>query len=147
MTTQAIDAAIKAAMLAKDTTRRDTLRMLKAAVSNKEIEKRSALEPAEILSVVSKEIKKRQDSVAAYKTGGREDLAAKEEAEIAILSELLPKALSPEEVDEIVKTAIAEAGATSRKQMGAVMKIASAKAAGAVDGKTLSTKVQALLPA
>lgn len=140
-----IDNDIKDAMRAKDTAKLGVLRMLKSALMNAAIEKGGAgtqLDDAEAMAVIRKEVKKRQDSVEGFEKGGRAELADKERAEIEVLNAYLPKALSPEEVTALVREAIAEAGATSRKEMGAVMKIANAKAAGRVDGKTLSTEVQ-----
>lgn len=146
MTLQAqVDNDIKDAMRAKDMPKLNTLRMLKAALKNASIEKGGAdavLDDPEAMVVIRKQIKQRQDSIEGFEKGGRPELAANEKAEIEILSAYLPQALSAEEVTNIVKEAIAEAGATTKQQMGAVMKIASAKAAGRVDGKTLSGEVQ-----
>ncbi len=128
--------------------RLNALRMLKSAMKNAAIEKggaESVLEDAEATVVIRKQIKQRQDSIEGFEKGGRLELAASERAEMEILSAYLPQALSPEEVVELVKQSIAEAGATSKQQMGAVMKIATAKAAGRSDGKTLSLAVQKLL--
>ncbi|HEU4678382.1 MAG TPA: GatB/YqeY domain-containing protein [Terrimicrobiaceae bacterium] len=143
-----VDNDIKDAMRARDMARLNALRMLKAAMKNAAIEKggaESVLEDAEAAAVIRKQIKQRQDAIEGFEKGGRLELAANERAEIEVLSAYLPKALSPEEVARLVKEAIAEAGATSKQQMGAVMKIVSAKAAGRADGKTLSAAVQKLL--
>jgi len=143
-----VDNDIKDAMRARDTVRLNALRMLKSAMKNAAIEKggaESVLDDAEASVVIRKQIKQRQDSAGGFEKGGRPELAARERAEIEILSAYLPKALSPDEVMALAKEAIAEAGATSRQQMGAVMKIATAKAAGRADGKTLSVAVQKLL--
>ena len=146
MTLQAqVDNDIKDAMRAKDMPKLNTLRMLKAALKNASIEKGGAdavLDDPEAMVVIRKQIKQRQDSIEGFEKGGRPELAAGEKAEIDVLSAYLPQALSAEEVTNIVKEAVAEAGATTKQQMGAVMKIASAKAAGRVDGKTLSGEVQ-----
>ena len=146
MTFQArIDQDIKAAMLARETAKLGVLRMLKTSLMNAAIEKggaSSSLDEADALAIVRKEVKKRQDSVEAFEKGGRPEMAATEKAEIDILNTYLPQALSPAEVEALVKAAIAEAGATSRKEMGAVMKILNEKAAGRADGRTLSTEVQ-----
>ena len=144
-----VDNDIKDAMRARDTTRLNALRMLKTAMMNAAIEKGGAgdvLEDAEVASVIRKQIKQRQDSVEGFERGGRPERAASESAEIAILSAYLPASLSQDEITVLVKEAIAEAGAVSKQQMGAVMKIATAKAAGRADGKTLSSAVQKLLP-
>lgn len=146
MTLQAqVDNDIKDAMRAKETVRLNTLRMLKSALKNSAIEKGGAdavLDDSEASAIIRKQIKQRQDSIDGFEKGGRPELAENEKAEIAILSAYLPQALSAAEVEAIVKEAIAEVGATTKQQMGAVMKIASAKAAGRVDGKTLSSEVQ-----
>ncbi len=140
-----VDSDIKDAMRAKDAAKLGVLRMLKSALMNAAIEKGGAgtlLEDAEASAVIRKEVKKRQDSIESFEKAGRTELAEKEKAEIAVLGAYLPQALGAEELAALVREAIAEAGATSKKEMGAVMKIANAKAAGRVDGKTLSTAVQ-----
>ncbi len=99
-----------------------------------------------MLAVVRKEVKKRQDSIASFEGAGRTDLADKEKSELPFLQAYLPAEMPAEELEKIVRDAIAETGATSKKEMGAVMKAAQAKAAGRADGKTLSQLVQKLLP-
>ena len=142
-----INAELKASMLAKDADRTGTLRMLKSAIGYAQIEKKvEPLPDAETLAVIQKEAKKRRDAIAEYERGGRAELAAKEAAELKVLEEFLPKQLSAEELEALVKEAIAEVGATSKKDMGTVMKAAQAKAAGRADGKTLSGVVNRLLP-
>ena len=142
-----ISAELKASKKAKDAERTGVLRMLKSAIGYTQIEKKvEVLDDAEVLVVVQKEAKKRRDSSEEFEKGGRPELAAKERAELKVLEELLPKQLTPEETEALVKAAIAEAGATSKKDMGAVMKIAQAKAAGRIDGRSLSTLVNKLLP-
>jgi uncharacterized protein YqeY len=144
-----IDADLKAAMIAREADKLSVLRMLKSAVKYASIEKGGAdLVPSdlEVLAVVRKEVKKREDSIASYTQGGRSDLAAKEKVELDFLRTFLPAQLTPEKVEALVKEAIAEVGATSKAQMGAVMKAAQAKALGQADGKTLSQVVQRLLP-
>lgn len=138
---------IKAAMLARDADRLNTLRMLKSAVGYVQIEKKTeALSDADFTAVVQREVKKRRDAAEQYTAGGRPELAAKEHAEIAVLETFLPKALSPEELESIVRATIQEVGATDKKQMGAVMKAAQAKVAGRADGKAISALVSRLLP-
>jgi uncharacterized protein len=144
-----VDNDIKDAMRARETVRLNALRMLKSAMKNAAIEKGGAetiLDDAEASGVIRKQIKQRQDAIEGFEKGGRLELAATERVEIEVLSAYLPAALSPDEVTALAREAIAEAGATARQQMGAVMKIATAKAAGRVDGKTLSQAVQKLLP-
>jgi uncharacterized protein YqeY len=145
-----IDQDIKSAMLARETAKLGVLRMLKTALMNAAIEKGgagSALDDTDALAIVRKEVKKRQDSVEAFEKGGRPEMAASEKAEIDILNTYLPQQLSAAEVEGLVKAAIAESGATSRKEMGAVMKLVNANAAGRADGRTLSAEVQKQLPA
>ena len=149
MTFQArIDQDIKAAMMARETAKLGVLRMLKTSLMNAAIEKGGAgstLDDTEALAIVRKEVKKRQDSVEAFEKGGRPEMAASEKAEIEILNAYLPQQLSAAELEALVKAAIAEAGATSKKDMGAVMKLVNAKANGRADGRTLSAEVQKYL--
>ena len=139
---------IKAAMFAQDSVRRGTLRRLKSAVGYLQMEKKTEdLAEADFLAVVQREAKKRKDSIIQYEQGGRPELAAAEKAELAVLETFLPKALSPAELEALVRAAILETGATSKAQMGLVMKAAQAKAAGRADGRSISTLVNSLLPA
>jgi uncharacterized protein len=143
---QSLGADIVTAMKAKDQNRLTALRMLKTALTNKSIEKGRALDAAEELQVVSMLVKQRRDSIEQFTKGGREDLAAKEQAEIAILTGYLPASASDEEVAAAVASAIAETGATSAKDMGKVMKATMAALAGkTVDGKKVSDAVKARL--
>jgi uncharacterized protein len=138
---------IKAAMLAKDADKLSALRMLKSAVGYVQIERKTeSLSDADFIALVQKEVKKRRDSVEQYEKGGRPELADKEKKEIVILEAFLPQALSPEELEQLVKATIQEVGATSKKDMGPVIKAVQAKAAGRADGKTISSLVGKLLP-
>src|SRR3954471_8034709 len=138
---------IKAAMLAKDADRLSTLRMLKSAMGYVQIEQKTeSLTDAEVITLVQKEVKKRRDSVEQFEKGGRPELAAKEKQEITVLESFLPKALSPEDLEKLVKETIAETGATSKKDMGSVIKAVQAKAAGRAEGKSISQLVGKLLP-
>jgi uncharacterized protein len=142
---QRIDSDLKEAMRAKEAMRLSVLRMLKAALKNAAIEKGGAdaeLNDADAVQVIRKQAKQRQDSIASFEKGGRAELVAKEKEELSILQTYLPQAMSADELSGIVRQAIAEVGATSKAQMGAVMKAAQAKAAGRTDGKTLSAEVQ-----
>ncbi len=144
-----IDADLKKAMLAREADKLSVLRMLKSAVKYSSIEKGGAdFVPTDldVLAVVRKEVKKREDSITSYSEAGRTDLADKEKQELEFLRTFLPAQMAPEKVEALVKEVIQETGATSKAQMGAVMKAAQAKAAGQVDGKTLSQIVQRLLP-
>ncbi|MCB1231006.1 MAG: GatB/YqeY domain-containing protein [Verrucomicrobiae bacterium] len=145
---QQITEDMKSAMREKNTIALNTIRMLKSAIKNAAIEKGGAdaeLNEAEIVGVIRKQVKTRQDSVTQYEDAGREDLASKEREEIAILENYLPQALSDEQVAKLVDEAIAETGATSKKDMGQVMKLVQERAAGRADGKALSQAVMAKL--
>jgi len=138
---------IKAAMLAKDADRLSALRMLKSALGYAQIERKTDnLPDADVVAIVQKEVKKRRDSVEQFEKGGRPELAEKEKQEIAVLEAFLPKAMSAEELEALVRATIQEVGATSKKDMGAVIKAVQAKAAGRADGKTISGLVGKLLP-
>jgi uncharacterized protein len=118
--------------------------MLKSALKYAEIEKSDAdadLSEAEAVQVIRKQVKQRQDSIESFEKGGRAELAAKEKEELSILNTYLPQAMSPDELSKLVREAIVEVGATSKAQMGAVMKAAQATVAGRADGKTLSQEV------
>ena len=136
---------IKNAMRAKDTIALTTLRALKSAIKNSAIEKGGAdavLDDAEVTAVIRKQVKQRQDSIAQFEQAGRNELAEKEKSEIAILEKYLPAALTQEELDHAVAESIAETGATTRADMGKVMKVLQEKTGGRADGKTLSQAVQ-----
>jgi uncharacterized protein YqeY len=144
-----IDADLKQAMIAREADKLSVLRMLKSAVKYAAIEKGGAdavPTDLEVLAVVRKEAKKREDSITQYTAANRADLADKEKQELEFLRTFLPAQLSPEKLEALVKEAIQETGATSKAQMGTVMKAAQAKAAGQADGKALSQIVQRLLP-
>jgi len=119
--------------------------MLKSALKYGAIAKSGAeaeLSDAEAAQVIRKQVKQRQDSIESFEKGGRTELAEKEREELSILNAYLPQAMSAEEVAKVVRETIAEIGATSKAQMGTVMKALQAKVAGRVDGKTLSAEVQ-----
>ena len=142
---QRIDADLKEAMRAKDTTKLSVLRMLKSALKYGAIAKSGAeaeLSDAEAAQVIRKQAKQRQDSIESFEKGGRAELAEKEKEELAILIAYLPQAMSADEVAKVVRETIAEVGATSKAQMGTVMKTLQAKVASRVDGKILSAEVQ-----
>ena len=141
-----VSRGITEAMKSRDQDVLGTLRMLKSALTNKEIEKGRALDAAESLQVVSTLVKQRRDSIEQFTKGGRTDLADKEGREIAILERFLPPSASPDAIAAAVTAAIAETGATSAKDFGKVMKAAMARLAGAsVDGKLVSEAVKAQL--
>ena len=140
-----IDSDLKEAMRGKDTTKLGVLRMLKSALKYAAIAKSGAeaeLNDAEAAQVIRKQAKQRQDSIESFEKGGRTELANKEKAELSILNAYLPQAMSSDELAKVVRETIAEVGATSRAQMGAVMKALQAKVSGRADGKTLSAEVQ-----
>jgi uncharacterized protein YqeY len=145
MLSHQIDNDLKDAMRAKDAARLSVLRMLKAALKNAAIDKVGAdgeLSDADAITVVRKQVKQRQDSIESFEKGGRAELAEKEKAEMAVLNGYLPQAMNEGELRKLVRETIAETGATSRAQMGAVMKTLVPKVAGRADGKTLSAEVQ-----
>jgi uncharacterized protein len=140
-----VDSDLKDAMRAKDATKLGVLRMLKSALKYAAIAKSDAeaeLSDAEAVQVIRKQAKQRQDSIESFEKGGRAELADKEKEELAILNTYLPQGMSPDELAKVVRETIAELGATSKAQMGAVMKALQAKVGGRADGKTLSSEVQ-----
>ncbi len=137
---------LKLAMKSRDQLRMDVIRMIKAAVLNKEVELKKDLDDAEMSRIMTTMIKQRKESVEQYEKGNRTELAAKERQEISIIESYLPKAVSPEELAAIVEASIKETGAASAKDMGAVMKAVMAKLAGQpVDGKQVSDLVRSKL--
>jgi hypothetical protein len=135
-----------AAMRAKDAARLSTLRMVKAALMNRQIDKGGELTDEELTKLLQSLVKQRRDSVEQYERGGRAELAAKERAEIAVIEEYLPQAATREEIEAAVASAIAETGASSMKEMGAVMKAVQARMSGrAADGRIISEIVKARL--
>lgn len=138
---------MKTAMKAKEAgkQRLGVIRMVRGVVRQAEIDGKKELGDEEVIAVISKEVKQRRDSIEEFKKGGREDLVAQNEAEIAILMEYLPKQLSEAEVRELVKAAIAESGAREPKEMGKVMKVLMPKVKGKADGKLVNGIVKELL--
>jgi uncharacterized protein YqeY len=138
-----VDSDVKDAMRAKDAGRLGVLRMLKSALKYAAIEKSAdaQLDDAEAAQVIRKQVKQRQDSIDSFEKGGRPELAAKEKEELQILNAYLPKAMEADELTALVRATITEVGATSKAQMGAVMKALQAKVAGRADGKALSQEV------
>ena len=135
---------LKNAMRAKDSMALNTLRAVKSAIKNAAIEKGGAdatLEEGEIVGIIRKQIKQRRESMDQFNKAGRLELAQKEESEITLLEKYLPSPLSPEEIDGLVHAAIAECNASSRADLGKVMKVLQEKTAGRADGKALSQAV------
>ena len=142
---QRVDSDLKEAMRAKDATKLGVLRMLKSALKYAAIAKSDAeaeLSDAEAVQVIRKQAKQRQDSIESFEKGGRAELADKEKEELAILNAYLPQGMSPDELAKVVRETIAEVGATSKAQMGAIMKALQPKVGGRADGKMLSAEVQ-----
>ncbi|HEY3659593.1 MAG TPA: GatB/YqeY domain-containing protein [Candidatus Udaeobacter sp.] len=141
---QRVDSDLQEAMRARHATKLNVLRMLKSALKYAAIAKSDAdaeLSDAEAVQVIRKQAKQRQDSIESFEKGGRAELAEKEKEELAILNTYLPQGMSTDELAKVVRETIAEIGATSKTQMGAVMKALQAKAGGRADGKTLSSEV------
>src|SRR5258708_4338249 len=140
-----VDSDLKDAMRAKDAIKLGVLRLLKSALKYGAIEKSGAdaeLNDADAAQVIRKQAKQRQDSIESFEKGGRPELAEKEKVELTILNSYLPKQMDPEELAKIVRETITEVGATTKAQMGTVMKALQPKVAGRADGKALSQEVQ-----
>ncbi len=140
-----IDNDLKKAMKEKDSLRLSCLRMLKTSIKKVQVEKGRELKDEEIIKVIQSLIKKGKEAAENFRKGGREDLAEKEEKEVSIFSEYLPEQLSPEQIENIVREAIAEVNATGLKDLGKVMKVAMAKVAGRAQGKDVSEIAKKLL--
>ena len=136
---------MKSAMRASDKERLSTIRMVQAAIKQREVDERIVLDDTQVLAVLEKMVKQRRESISAFEQGGRADLADKEKAEIQILTAYLPEQLSEAEVDALIQTAIAETGAASMKDMGKVMGAVKAKAAGRADMGAVSARIKAAL--
>ena len=136
---------MKAAMRASEKERLLTIRMVQAAIKQREVDERVVLDDAQVIAVLEKMVKQRRESIAAFEQGGRADLAEKEKIEIALLQVYLPTQLSAAEVDALIKEAIASTGATSMKDMGKVMAAVKAKAAGRADMGAVSASIKAAL--
>ena len=143
---QQIISDLTASMKAQDAARTSTLRMVKAGIMNREIEKGGELNDEELAKLLRSMVKQRKDSVEQFEKGARQELADKEKAEIEIIEAYLPQGASPEEIEQAVSAAIAETGASSMKDMGKVMKAAQAQLAGKnADGRTVSELVKSKL--
>ena len=138
---------MKAAMRASEKERLSTIRMLQAAIKQREVDERITLDDAQVIAVLEKMVKQRKESVVQFEQGGRTDLADKEKAEIALLTAYLPAQLSEAEVDALIRDAIAATGASSVKDMGKVMGVVKAKAAGRADMGAVSARIKAALSA
>lgn len=138
---------MKSAMRAGEKERLGTIRMLQAAIKQREVDERVMLDDAQVLAVVEKMLKQRKESIAQFEQGNRPDLAAKEQAEIELLVVYLPAQLTDAEVDSLIQEAIASTGAASVKDMGKVMGVVKAKAAGKTDMGAVSARIKAALSA
>jgi uncharacterized protein YqeY len=136
---------MKAAMRAKDSERLGTIRMITAAIKQREVDERITLDDTQVLSVIEKMIKTRKESIVQFKSGGRDDLVARETKEVELLQGYLPSQLSDGEVDALIAQALAESGATSIKEMGKAMALLKQKAQGRTDMAAASAKLKAKL--
>ena len=136
---------VKAAMRAGDARRRDALRLLTAALKQKEVDERKTLADPDVVAVIDKMIKQRRDAIAQFEQGGRADLAETEQFEISVLEHYMPQALSESEIDEAIAAAIAESGAKGPSDMGKVMGPLKGKLAGRADMSKVSARVKAKL--
>jgi uncharacterized protein YqeY len=136
-----LQAALTGAMRARDELRRDTLRMAIAAVYNEQKAARRPLDDDEVIAVLAREMRRRRESIEAFRAAGREDRAAREEAEAAVVADFLPRALSDADLRDLVRAAIAETGASSPRDLGRVMGVLVPKTRGRADGRTVSEMV------
>lgn len=134
--------AMKDAMRSKQSARLGVIRMLRSTIKNAEIEQKQELSDEHIISLLATQVKQRRDAAQAFRDGGREDLALKEEAEIVVLQEFMPTPLSVEEIGEIIETAVCGLGATSMQDMGRVMQQVSAATRGRAEGRMVSDMVK-----
>lgn len=142
-----IDEALKEAIKGRDEVKKNALRGLLTAIKNKEKELRREPNEAELIQIISSQIKQRKESIEQFKNGGREDLAEKEAQEISVLETFLPKPLTMEELNAIIDECIKETGATTARDMGKVMKAVMPKVAGRADGKLVNEIVKSKLSA
>lgn len=140
-----LDSDLKEALKSRDELRLSVIRMIKASLKNKSIEKMGALTDDDVISVLSSMVKQRRESIEQFTLAGRKDLAEKEEKELKIIQSYLPAQLSPEEIDNIIMSAINESGAKSLSDIGKVMKLVIPKIKGAADGKLVNQRVKELL--
>jgi uncharacterized protein YqeY len=142
-----IMADMKEAMRAKDKERLGTIRLVQAAIKQREVDERIELDDSQVLAVLDKMVKQRRDSISQYRDAGREELAAKEEAELSVIQQYLPAALSEAEIDALIDEAISATGAESMKEMGKVMGMLKPKVQGRADMGELSARIKARLSA
>jgi uncharacterized protein YqeY len=140
-----IQDAMKTAMKGGDKERLAVIRLIMAAMKQVEVDERIELDDTRVLGILDKMVKQRRESISQFQSGGREDLAGKEQAEIDIISDFLPQALTEEEIETIINKAISETGAASMKDMGKVMGIVKPQITGRADMGAVSGKIKALL--
>lgn len=133
---------MKSAMRAAQKERLGTVRMILAGIKQREVDERITLDDSQVLAVIEKMVKQRKESIAQFETGGRADLVAKEQAEIALLKEYLPTQLTPEEIEALISAAIAKTGAASIKDMGKVMGALKSELAGRADMGAVSARIK-----
>ncbi|MFA5529070.1 MAG: GatB/YqeY domain-containing protein [Thiohalomonadaceae bacterium] len=143
---QRIDEEIKAAMRAKDKDRLGTLRLVAAAIKQREVDERITLDDSQVLAVLDKMLKQRRDSIEQYRNAGREELAQREEFEVKVIQEFLPAALTEAELEALVAEAVTASGAASIKDMGKVMALLKPKVQGRADMGVVSATIKARLP-
>jgi hypothetical protein len=140
-----LQADLEAAMRSRDVLRRETVRMVRAALRNEEVARRGALDDQATIEVLQREVRKRQEALEMYRQAGRQDLVAKAEGEISIIATYLPQQITAEEIERLAREAIQELGANDVRQMGQVMKVLMPRVKGRADGKLVSETVRALL--
>ena len=140
-----INEDVKSAMRAGDASRRDALRLLTAALKQKEVDERKTLADPDVIGIIDKMVKQRRDSIAQFKQGGRDDLVEKEEFEISVLEQYMPQGLSEAEIETAIGVAIAETGAKAPSDMGKVMGVLKSRLAGRADMSKVSARVKAKL--
>jgi uncharacterized protein YqeY len=140
-----LNSALKEALKSRDELKVSAVRMIKASLKNKEIEQMGKLADDDILAVLSTMAKQRRESIEQYSNAGRTDLAERESRELEIIQSYLPKQLSEEEIDALIRSAVSEAGATSANDIGKVMKVLMPKLKGVADGKLVNQRVRELL--
>jgi len=144
---QRIDADMKTAMREKDKDRLGTIRLILAAIKQREVDERITLDDTQVLAILDKMVKQRRDSIEQFRAAGREELAVKEEAELAVIQGYMPAALSDAELDTLVAEAVAASGAKTMQEMGKVMGLLRAKVQGRADMGAVSAKIKARLSA
>ena len=136
---------MKSAMRASEKDRLSTIRLIQAAIKQREVDERVVLDDAQVVSIIEKMVKQRKESIVQFEKGDRPDLAARERAEIGLLQSYLPEQLSEAELDAIIQDALASSGATSVREMGKVMAIVKSKAAGRADMSVVAGRIKAAL--